>query len=188
MQVLAKEGVRRLLPAPRLGRESIGSEDGEFGHGSWGKSDHLFLFCGGFHNQGHAEILFQQMFAGSEAGGGLDIIGQAGHTKDEGVSGLLGAESGAGDYPALAERARQAQQAGKRAYIVLLLRRKHGKRSVLGVRFGSAMVANGESEQFPLFVAPPRRNSETTQEFAGGFLRRLFGMRVTDAVQSGCSQ
>src|SRR6266436_10007917 len=50
------------------------------------------------------------------------------------------------------------------------------------------MVADRESEQLPIFAAPPGRNAEAKKEFAGGFLRRLAGIRVANAMQASRSQ
>ena len=60
--------------------------------------------------------------------------------------------------------------------------------TILGPRFGSAMVADRKGKQLPIFAAPSRCNGETKKEFARGFLRRLAGIRVADAVQASRSK
>src|SRR5260370_39379417 len=128
------------------------------------------------------------MLACSEARGGLDVIGQAGNTKNDSVRGFFGAERGAGGQTAVAKRARQTQEASQGADAVLPFRRKPGKRTILRARFGSAMVTDRKSEQFPIFVAPPGRNGQTKKELASRFLRRLAGLHVADAVQASRSK
>src|SRR5712692_5676125 len=128
------------------------------------------------------------MLACSEARGGLDVIGQAGNTKNDGVRGFFGAEPCAGGHTTLAKRARQTQDASQGADAVLPFRRKPGKRTILRARFGSAMVTDRKSEQFPIFVAPPGRNGQTKKELASGFLGRLAGLRVADPMQASRRQ
>ena len=62
------------------------------------------------------------MLACGKARSGLDIIGQSGNTQNDGVGGFFAAEPGAARHTALAERARQAQNASHGADAVLLLR------------------------------------------------------------------
>src|SRR6266478_4479474 len=50
------------------------------------------------------------------------------------------------------------------------------------------MVADGKSEQLPIFAAPSGRNAEAKKEVARGFLRRLAGIRVANAMQASRSQ
>src|SRR5260370_41730406 len=115
------------------------------------------------------------MLACSEARGGLDVIGQAGNTKNDSVRGFFGAEPCAGGHTGLAKRARQTQEASQGADAVLPFRRKPGKRTILRARFGSARVTGRKREQFPIFVAPPGRNDHTKKELASRFLRRPGG-------------
>src|SRR6266851_4179596 len=128
------------------------------------------------------------MLAGGKARGGLDVIREAVNTKDYGVRRFCGAEPRASRHTTLAKRARQAQNAGQNADAVLLLRRKLGKKTVLRPGFGSAVVADHMSKQFPIFVAPSGGNRETKKKFARGFLRRLAGLRVANATQASRSK
>ncbi len=50
------------------------------------------------------------------------------------------------------------------------------------------MVTDRKSEEFPILVAPSGRNAETKKELARGFLRRLAGLRVADAMQASRSK
>jgi len=50
------------------------------------------------------------------------------------------------------------------------------------------MVTDGKSEEFPILVAPSGRNGESKKELARGFLRRLAGLRVADAMQASRSK
>src|SRR6266849_1123925 len=168
----------------RLRVRSIRSDDREFRNLPGRQGNNLFRLCGGLHDQGQAQNLFQEMLSGSKTRGGLDIIGEAGNTQNDSLRGFFGAEPGAAGHTALAKRARQAQNAGQVADTVLLLRRKPGKRTVLGAGLGGAMVADRESEQLPIFVAPSGRNGETKKEFARGFLGRLAGLRVANSMQA----
>src|ERR1700746_418865 len=50
------------------------------------------------------------------------------------------------------------------------------------------MVTDSKCQQLPIFVAPSWRNGQTKKKFACGFLRRLTGVRVADAVQTSRRQ
>src|SRR5258708_7192257 len=52
------------------------------------------------------------------------------------------------------------------------------------MRFGAAMVTDSKREELPLFVAPSRRNGETEEELASGFLRQFSGVCVANSMQT----
>src|SRR2546430_5511470 len=128
------------------------------------------------------------MLACSKASGSLDIIREARNAKDNGIRGFFGAEPGAAGHTALAKRARQPQNAGQGADVILLFRRKLGKRTVLRPRFGTAMVTDRKSEEFPIFVAPSGGNGESKKELARGSLRRVAGVRIANPMQASRSK
>ena len=106
---------------------SVGSDDREFRNLPGCQGYDFLRLRYGLHDQGHAQILFQQMLARCEASGSLDIIRQAGNAKNDSVRGFFGAKPRAAGHTALAERACQPQNAGQGADTVLLFPRKLGK-------------------------------------------------------------
>src|SRR5437879_5534002 len=124
------------------------------------------------------------MLAGREPRGGIDIVREARDAQNDGVRGLLCTKPCTTDNAAFAKRSCQPQNAGQSADAVLLIGRNPGKRAVLGIGFGAAMVAHSKREELPLFVAPPGRNGETEEKLARCFLMRLTGSCFADAMQS----
>src|SRR5260370_137908 len=162
--------------------------DREFRNLPGRQGDDFFRLRGSFHDQWHAQILFQEMLTCGKARGGLYIIAQAGNTQYDSICRFFSAETRAARDTALAKRARQTQDAGQGADAALLLRRKLGKRTDLRAGFGAAMVTDRKSEQLPIFAAPTRRNGQTKKEFARGFLGRLVGIRIANAMQASRSK
>ncbi len=61
------------------------------------------------------------MLTGGKARGGLDIIGEARNTKNDGVRGLLCAKPCATGHTTFAKHARQPQNAGQSTDAILLV-------------------------------------------------------------------
>jgi len=102
-------------PTARSRIRSIGSEDREFRNLPRRQGNDLLGLRGGLHDQGNAQIFFQEMLARGKARGGHDIIGQSWNTQNDGIGGFFGAEPGAARHTALAKCARQAQNASQGA-------------------------------------------------------------------------
>lgn len=70
-----------------------GKFDGLFG--LWRKGHDFLWRVGGFEDEGFAEISFEQMFGGGQAGGGFDGAGKAGDPEEESLGGFFRAQAGA---------------------------------------------------------------------------------------------
>ena len=101
---------------------SIGSDDGEFRYWPRRQRNDLFFlrFCHCFDDECFLQIIFQQMFAGGESGGGFHIVYKTGDAKNNCVRGLLGTESSAAFYAALAKRTSESQHSCQDLNLFLL--------------------------------------------------------------------